>query len=1005
MTLGKALLAYRARTGITQDELARRAGISVRTLRDIEHEVSVRPHSRSVRKLVQATGLSAVEIDSGVALRIDVLGPMIVHDGPRRIDVGAPMLRRLLGLLALRANEPVSRSEIVDFLWGEGIPATYRNLLHTYASRIRRLLRTNGDEPQPLERGGTGYRLTLTAGQTDVLEFLLRVADAAALHEAGRLKASEGEYEKALSLWRGPALADLGPEIQQHPAVVALTQRRMIATLAHADLAFAHGRHHSALPGLRDVAETEPLHEGINARIILALTATGQRQAAVRLFHELSVKLRESFGVDPGTELRAAYLHCLEPVRATPPRTGNLRAPEQLPPDSTTFMGRASQLAELDAFLSASDHTRRAARVVVITGSAGVGKTALAIHWAHRVSGRFPDGQLYYNLHGFSDSVTRTAGDALTAFLTGLGVTSTAVPLDLEARAALLRSLLADREVLLVLDNVTGPEHVLPVLPANSRSMVAVTSRNDLSALGLHADARSIELDVLGRREAVTLLARLLNRSPDTPALSALSDLCARLPLALRIVAANLAGRAHDSLDDYVTALRAGNRLAGLAVGPGGGAAVQTAFELSYATLGPESACLFRLLGLVPSADVSIAALAALAGDTVADTVKLADRLVGAHLVQRRTSDRYQVHDLLRLYAAQLCAEVDSEDDRALAWRRLSEYYLRTAAVLTDQAYPGMLRLCSLPETEGPGGEAHVVPSDWLAAERGSLAATVLHAAEHGPRELSWQITDVLRGYLWRNYDVATWRSMAEAALTAAQREGNKSAEAAMHYSLGAAHRSSGQHPLAAKRHLRRAERMFQDLGMPEGQAAALDCLGTVLHHTGSAQRALAVLERSIELCRKAGFTIGLAKALCTLGFVAADLGLAELARERLLEALALSEELADKHLEALALHNLSQALQHTSRYEEAMDGFHRALTIRTEIGDTEGIAATLGAIGHLSNSTGKKSTAHRYWRESLAVFDRLGHPAAESIRPLLGKRGFASLPPEPRPATISAQP
>ncbi|MEU3626921.1 hypothetical protein BS329_39460 [Amycolatopsis coloradensis] len=1005
MTLGKALRAYRARNGITQNELALRAGLSVRTLRDIERESSPRPHPRSVRKLVEVTGLSAVEITSGTALRIDVLGPMIVRDGGRRIDIGAPKLRRLLGLLALRANEPVAQSDIVDFVWVEDIPATYRDLVHTYVSRIRRLLRTNGSTAQ-LRRIGTGYQLTVTAGQCDALEFTVLATDAAAQHEAGRLWTAEEVYEKALTLWRGPVLADFGPEAHQHPAVVALTQRWMTVVLTYADLAFARGRHQDALPRLRKVTEVEPLHEGANARIVLALAATGQRQAAIRLFHEISGRLREFFGVDPGSELRAAYRRCLGPDRATPSRDENPRAPAQLPPDSTAFLGRARQLAELDAFLNVADGSRRTARVIVLTGSAGVGKTALAVHWAHRVSHRFPDGQLYYDLHGFSGTVARSAGDALTAFLTGLGVKSTSVPHDVEARAAMLRSVLADREVLLVLDNVTGPEQVLPILPANPRSAVAVTSRNDLSALGLRTDARFIELDVLGDREAVTLLARLLGRSPATPALAELSDLCARLPLALRIAAANLArGASYGGLDDYVTALREGNRLAGLTLGRNGGVAVQAAFDLSYATLGPGSARLFRLLGLVPSADVSIAALAALAGLTVEHTMDLVDQLVGAHLLQPRVSDRYQVHDLLRLYAAQLCSEVDSASDRSLAGQRLSEHYLHAAKAMTDRAYPGMLRLCSLPETRCRAEEIAVAPADWLAAERGNLAASVLHAAEHGPRELSWQLTDVLRGYLWRNYDVATWRSMAEAALTAAQREGNESAEAAMHYSLGAAHRSCGHDPLAAKRHLRRAERMFRDLGMPAGQAAALDCLGTVLHQTGRSRRALTVLGQSVELCRRAGFTVGLAKALCTLGFVAADLGLAEFARESLLEALALNEELDDQHLEASALHNLSRVHHHASRYDEAMDGFHRALAIRIEIGDLEGRAATLRAIGHLSDSAGEDATAQRYWHEALAVFDRIGHPAATSIRSLLRGRGLGSPPAFARAASSLARP
>ncbi|MFD5090280.1 BTAD domain-containing putative transcriptional regulator [Amycolatopsis thailandensis] len=990
MTLGKALRAYRARTGVTQYELARKAGISVRTLRDIEHESGGRPQRRSVRKLLDATGLSDAETGAVAVLRIDVLGPLTVHVGEHRVEVGAPMLRRLLGLLTLRANEPVAQSDIVDVLWAENVPSTYRNLIQTYVSRLRRLLGPGGAGTRLL-RSGTGYQLVLESTQSDILEFAVRVADAGTLHGTGLLVAAESEYREALSLWRGAVLADLGAEIQQLPVIVALTQRWITVVLSYTDLAFAGGRHQDALPRLRQAAAAEPLHESVNARIIDALAATGQREAAVRLFHEISGRLGELLGVDPGPELRSAYLRCLEPIRPTPGRGGRRPAPEQLPPESPVFLGRDRQLADLDAFLVSALDSHRAARVVVITGSAGVGKTALAIHWAHRVSGRFPDGQLHYDLHGYSNAVPRTAGDALTAFLTGLGVDSDSVPLDVDARAGLLRSLLADREVLLVLDNVTGWEQVLPVLPANARSVVAVTSRNDLSALGLHTDARFVELDVLDEGDAIALLARLSGRRPETPALVELSELCARLPLALKIAAANLAREARGSLEGYVAALRTGNRLAELTVGRTEGVAVQAAFDLSYATLDRDSARLFRLLGLIPSADVSIAALAALAGDTVEGTVQLVERLTENHLVHRRVPDRYQIHDLLRLYADQLCVEVDSEEERSSARRRLADYYLRTAARITEQAYPGMLRFCSLPETGRSAEEGDVAPKDWLAAEHGNLAASVLHTAEQGPQELSWQLTDALRGHLWRNYDVATWSSMAAAALTAAQRAGDKTAEAAMHYSLGAAYRCSGHDPLMARRHLRRAERLFHELDIPAGRAAALDCLGMVLHHAGRSHRAITVLEQSVKLCERTRFAVGQAKALCNLGYVAADLGMTGIAQERLLEALKLSVELDDKHLEALALHNLSRLHHHASRYDDAMDGFRRALSIRTEIGDIEGRAATLRAIGHLSDSAGEATTAQKYWHDALAEFDRIGHPAARDIRSLLRNRGLCS--------------
>ncbi len=1001
MTLGDLLLAYRKRAGITQQELAGRAGVSIRTLRDIEQGMVQRPHARSVRKLVEAAGLSAAELEllpaagprqKDPALRIELLGPLTLRVHGRAVDLKPPMQRRLLGLLTLQANHVVTHPDIIDFLWGEEIPDTYPNLVHTHVSRLRRFFDGLGVGEELISRTGAGYRLTLATGQSDLLTFTDLATKAAAAHRvAGEPEEAERAYQKALALWRGQTLADLAPHALHHPVVVAVSQQRLTTVLDYADLALDRGHHEAALQRLREVAHAEPLHEGLNARILLALAASGERAAALRLFSDLRDRLRDSLGIQPGPELQGAYLRTLrrQAGAAAPQpdqRPSGLRAdhvPAELPPDIATFTGRNRQVSELNAYLADVDGHPTAARVSVISGTAGVGKTALAVHWSHHVRHRFPDGQLFYNLHGYSDHASRTAADALTGSLLALGVSPANVPLDVDARLALFRSMTANRRMLLMLDNATSPDQVRPLIPANPHSAVVVTSRNDLSGLKVYDDALIVELDTLSDEEAAALLTKVLgpNHTTSPEIVAELARLCARLPLALRIAAANISRGAYGTVTDYVTALREGNRLTELAIDGTRNAAVEAAFALSYTALPPPAARLFRLLGLVPGADVSLEAVAALAGTSGSATAAMLDHLVRAHLVQRRSPQRYQMHDLLRLFAAQRCAAVDDEHERDNARTRLLTYYLDTAQRATSILYPGMLRLCGLPEPPAATWPATSGPAAWLEVERANLAASVHHAAERGPKAIAWQLTDVLRGYLWRNYDVSTWAAMARAGLEAAQGEGVQQAEAAMHYSLGAAYRYGLRDFHSAWRHLEQAQRMFRILGVRDGQAAALDSLGMVLHQAGETDRALAALGASLDICRQQGFLVGQAKVLCNLGLVLGGAGRFEEATRHLTEALSLAHRLHDRHMEAMAQHNLGQACQRHGLFGQAVQHYERALEIRDDIGDAEGKATTLDDIGTLLQATGQHASGRSYWRQAVAILEDLGHPRAVEVR------------------------
>ncbi|MFC7613407.1 BTAD domain-containing putative transcriptional regulator [Actinokineospora soli] len=424
-----------------------------------------------MRKLAAAVGVAPEELTrrGGEAppqparLALGVLGPFTVAQGGRPVEVGAHKQRTLLGLLALRANQAVRREEIVDVLWGDRPPDTCLGLVHTYVSRLRRALGAASRRNRAVIASVPGgYQLTARVEQVDALVFedLLTRAEARAHTDPG---AAFDLYDRALAAWRGGVLADLGSRLRGHPDAAALTVRRRQAALAHADLALALGRPAQAVERLRPLAHEEPLHEGLHARLISALAGTGEQAAALRVFADIRSRLGEELGVEPGADIRAAHLRVL---RAPDPGPAGQRPPAQLPPDPPGFVGRAAALGRLDALLPAPDR-QSGAVVAVVSGAAGVGKTALAVHWAHRVRDRFPDGQLSVDLRGYASRTPPSTHEVLVRFLHALGVPPERVPVDSDEAIGLYRTMLAGKRVLVLLDNAAAAEQVRPLLPGS----------------------------------------------------------------------------------------------------------------------------------------------------------------------------------------------------------------------------------------------------------------------------------------------------------------------------------------------------------------------------------------------------------------------------------------------------------------------------------------------------------------------------------------------------------
>jgi len=547
--------------------------------------------------------------------------------------------------------------------------------------------------------------------------------------------------------------------------------RELLDPEALADLELSLGRHAAMTAELGPIVTAYPLREALRARLLLALFRSGRQTEALENLRAYKKWLAEEAGLDPcaelaklevgilradprlerhpdpGAELRhlrqgilsvdpmllanGSAVEPAQPSEAVGHTAPRATTPAQLPGDVAAFTGRANHLRQLDERLPACEPDGRGEAVIAaIVGPAGVGKTSLVAHWAYRIRSCFPDGQLYVDLQGPGRPI-----EALTRFLHALDVPAGQVPVGLDEAAAMYRTMLADKQILVVLDNARDAEQVRPLLPAGPGCLALVTGREDLSGLG----ARVVDLDVLDGDEADALLLRLLGepRLRSAPGSAAeLIQLCGCLPLALRIAAARLLHNPDLSIEEYVSELRRADE------------PTAPAIEVSYAALAPDIQRLFRLIALAPGPEVTAEAAAALTGFRVGEAATALAHLCEAHLVERRTDGRFAFHDLLRQYAATRTRRDDPEADRQSALQRLFDWYLSTVDAAATLLDPGALRLPVTTTGESARRsrfDSRAAATAWLDAERLNLVAAVRFAAEHGPRAAAWQLADALR--------------------------------------------------------------------------------------------------------------------------------------------------------------------------------------------------------------------------------------------------------------------
>ena len=566
----------------------------------------------------------------------------------------------------------------------------------------------------------------------------------------------------------------------------------------------------------------------VGDRLIVALYRTGRQVDALAAYQRLRSALGSELGVDTSPELRAletAILRHDPALRHEPEAPARGVVPAQLPAPATAFTGRLAHLARLDALPAGPGLS-----IVVIAGIAGSGKTATAVHWAHRVRDRYPDGQLFVDLQGYTGGPAVRPIDALAGFLGALGVPPQQTPLRLDQAAALYRTLVAGRRLLIVLDNARDAEQVRPLLPGEPGCLVLVTSRDRLGGLVARDGALPLPLDTLDPAESHELVTRLLGgeRVAAEPAASVeLARACGHLPLALRIAAAALLWQPDRPIAGMVDRLRA-DSLSALAVDGDPKAGISAAFDASYRILPEPARRLFRLLSLVPGRQVSTAAARAMAGPTAAESL---GRLTAAHLLVQ-VGERYLRHDLVRAYAAQRNAREDTAAVRATAERRLYDWCLGIVDAAATLLYPHMLRLPWTVAGARPSFADHRAANAWLDAERADLIAAVRHCAtsDDDLRRVACLLADGLRGYFHLRRNVADWRVVGEAALAAAR--GDRHAQVAAHHSLGTAYRCAADLD-AALGHYAEALRLSRAACWSEAEATALGNLGIVCHGQG----------------------------------------------------------------------------------------------------------------------------------------------------------------------------
>ncbi|MGW4113030.1 BTAD domain-containing putative transcriptional regulator [Actinosynnema sp. NPDC004786] len=902
------------------------------------------------------------------------------------VDIGHTRQRAVLAALLVDANHAVPVDRLVERVWGEHrLPARPANAVQTYISLLRRALA--GARGVAITRRSDGYQISVDTAAVDLHLFRDLIGQARATDDDTR---AAGLFSRALDLWRGQPFGSLDTA-WLNSVRTALEDERYRARLDLSDIRLRNGQHAELLTDLADLVATHPLDERLAGLFMLALYRSGRQADALRHYERTRHHLADELGANPSQPLRSLHQRILaaHPDLSTPARrvaaaTAPTPVPRQLPAPPRTFTGRTRELAELTAAL---DHDAAPGGTVVISvigGGGGVGKTWLALHWAHRNTDRFPDGQLYVNLRGFDPSSAPTPPEtALRGFLDAFQVDPAAIPAEPEAQEGLYRSLVADKRMLILLDNAHDTNQVVPLLPGSPHSTVLVTSRHRLPGLITGHDAQPLTLDVLSPPDARELLVRHLGEhraAAEPDAVGELLDRCAGLPLALRILAARAAAHPTFPLAVLAEELRRDrDRLDALDAGELS-ADLRAVFAGSYNSLGP-AAELFELLGSAPGPDIGLPAAAALAGLPLTATLDHLERLERAHLVQQHRPGRYRMHDLVRLYATERARRRPPTALDA-AHRRLIGFYVHTAAAGDHLLEPHRPRVELGPPEPGCDPLPLADPAaatEWFTVEHPCLLAALEWADTRGRHREVWQLAATLHTFQRRqghlHSQIATWR----AGLRAAQRLSEPAMASQAHRWLGDAFMRA--HRLGeARDQIRRALALAERSGDVRSQAHTHHSLAWTYELQGDHRAALAHATHALRLYRLLADPVGEARALNQAGWHHAQLGDHANARALCEQALALNRRQRDVDGEAATGDSLGYIAHQTGRYADALRHYRRTLALFRRVGNTYQEADTLDRLGQTHAALGHHAEARRAWTQAVDLY-RAQRRAADVAR------------------------
>jgi DNA-binding SARP family transcriptional activator len=944
-----------------------------------------------------------------------ILGPLEIAAGTGRLELGGARQQIVVATLLLNANRVVSMDRLLEAIYGDDLPPTSRAQAQISISSLRRLFAVHGNDDVITTRD-RGYVIRVERGELDAQRFEELVAAARVAREESNLDLAIARYRDALRLWRGAALDGMDSQFVQ-AAVSRLDEQRIAANEDRLELELEAGRHHELVGELSELVAEFPLRERLRAQLMLALYRCDRTAEALQVYRLARRTMIEELGIEPSERLQQLEHAILAsdpaldapstPVRVQPVKQ---QVPNLLPADMADFTGRAEEIDQIYRRLIPANGqvVRIAPPISVLVGKGGIGKTSIAVHASHGLARHFPDGQLYADLHGGASHPVHPM-QVLERFLRAFGAQGVQIPEGLDERAEVYRNLLADRKVLIVLDDAVSESQVAPLLPGSGSAAVLITSRSRLAGL---AGAARVEVDVFDADKSLDLLAHIVGAErvqAQTEAAAAVAEHCGHLPLALRIAGARLAARRQWSIQQLVERLAdETRRLDELRHGDMG---IRPSISLTYESANQEAKRLFRRLALLDMPIFSGWLSAALLDMPLADAEDLLDELVNAQLVEvtggSGVDSQYRFHDLIRVFARERLAAEESAADRKAALERALGGLLYLAEQARSRYYSGPYLRVENDAPRWPLPE-HLVEEQtndaltWFDRERAALVAGVRQAAQAGFVELCWGLASTAAVLFDARTYLDDWQETHEIALEAARKANLVRGQAAMLYSMGTLHVTQQRFD-AAQQELNAAVQLFREADDEHGIAMVIRHIAFIDRLDGRLQDSSRRYEQALAIFRRTADHIGCAYVLQNQAQVLLELDEYDQAKELLSEALLMCRTAHCGRIEAQVLYRMGEACLLTGELGQAVETLQVALTMIRDVGDPIGEAYVLHGIGMAHLRDGKFGPARTALEQAMELSAGVGEQLAEA-RTLLGLSELALASNDPHQADILAQ-